>query len=173
MGFFFSIIYGLYYRYLLMLMVLCTGNTILFFHISSTVLRIRWLHLFTVSVVILMVDGIGDGPEFLRYGYRSLVAQYRIALMAILHHGYNFFFNLLVVPRVARVLCCPLRYCPACHNKATWNRGSSLAVVLHFWLLTRYHRCACSPSARYCTPWTGTVLFQSEFLGYLVFPKRG
>jgi hypothetical protein len=74
MGFFFSIIYGLLYSYLLVLVLLYTWNTI-FFIVSSVLRRIRWLHLLTVSVVILMVDGIGDGPEFPRCGYRSLVAQ--------------------------------------------------------------------------------------------------
>jgi hypothetical protein len=63
----------------------------------------------------------------------------------------TFIIFFIAVPRVARVLICPLQHCPACHSKATWNQGSPLLGVHRFWLLTLHHRCACSPSVRQCT----------------------
>jgi hypothetical protein len=61
---------------------------------------------------------------------------------------------MIAVPRVARDVFCPLRYSPACCNKAAWIRGSPFLEVQRSWFLTLHRRCICSPSARQCTPCT-------------------
>jgi len=72
LGFFFFIIHGLRYSCLLILVLFYTWNAILFYFFRA---QSDLLITFVDCVVILMVDGIGAGPEFPRCCYRSLVAR--------------------------------------------------------------------------------------------------
>jgi hypothetical protein len=125
--------------------------------ISFLLHRIRLLHLFPVSFASPILGGTGVGPCWVSSVWLPFSVDCPLEDFCLLHLAVRlslFVFIVTAVPWVARVIFCPLWYCPVCHTKATWNQMLPLIGVHRSWFLTLHHRCVCSPSARQYTHWT-------------------
>ena len=120
--------------------------------ISSRLHRIRMFNFFPFSCPTPTLGGLWDGPCWVSSVWLPLSSVLSEDLCSFLLPScvLSCFLIVIAVSWVARDVCCPLRYSPACRSKAAWIRGSPLLEVHRSWFLTLHRRCICSPSARWC-----------------------
>ena len=133
------------------------------YFISHWLHRIRLFHLFPFSSLSPILCGIcvstGWVPAVWYFLCSVLLDDLRPFLLPVFVP-----FCVLIsiaVPRVTRDIFRLLRYCLACRSRTTRNQGSPFVGVPSSWFLALHHRCACSLSARQCTPWTRALLMHT------------